>query len=79
MTRRLRRNHSPAFKAKVALVDDQRRGSLPPGLPKRLGGAARSWSLSGVLPPAPTAFLAWRANAQSSLYQPANAKLGGGI
>ena len=63
----------------LVLADDHRRGSLPARLPKRLGGALRSWSLSGVLQPAPTAFIAWRANARSSLYQPANAKLGGGI
>ena len=49
------------------------------GLPKRLGGASQSWSLSGVLQPAPTAFLTWRANARSGLCHPANAKLGGGI
>ena len=39
----------------------------------------RAWSLFGILQPAPPAFLAWRANARSSLYQPANANPGGGI
>ena len=64
---------------RTAVADDQIRESLPPGLPKRLGGASQSWSLSGVLQSAPTAFIAWRANARSGLCQPANAKLGGGI
>ena len=43
------------------------------------GGASRAGPLFGILQPAPTAFLTWRANARSGLWQPANAKLGGGI
>ena len=33
----------------------------------------------GMLQPAPPAFLTWRANARSGLFQPANANPGGGI
>ena len=64
---------------RTALADDQIRGSLPARLPSRLGGASRAGPLCGILQPAPTAFLTWRANARSGLCQPANAKLGGGI
>ena len=64
---------------RTALADAHRRGRLPPGLPKRLGGASRAGPLCGIRQPAPPAFLTWRANARSGIFHPANANPGGGI
>jgi len=58
MSRRPRRNHSPVFKAKVAIaaINDQVRGGLPARLRERQRGARGDRPLSRSLQSPPPAF-----------------------